>query len=63
MYVIMYIAHRPLSINVCGEINRVTAVAAGLLLLISAVVRNENLDIAEHSKCPLLMVMQILGEK
>jgi hypothetical protein len=49
MYVIMYIAQRPVSINVCGEINRVTAVADGLLLLIWAVVRNENLDIAEHS--------------
>jgi hypothetical protein len=49
MYVIMYIAQRPASINVCGEINRATAVAEGLLLLISAVARNENLDIAEHS--------------
>jgi len=50
MYVIMYIAQRPDSIRVCGEINRVTAVADGLLLLICAAVRNENLDIAEHSR-------------
>jgi len=40
---------RPASINVCGEINRVTAVADGLLSLICVPVRNENLDIAEHS--------------
>jgi len=49
MYVIMYIAQRPDSINVCGEINRVAAMTDGLLLLICAPVRNENLDIAEHS--------------
>jgi hypothetical protein len=49
MYVIMYIAHRPASITVCGEINRVTAAADGLLLLICALFCNENLDIAEHS--------------
>ena len=36
MYVIMYIAQRPDSINVCGEISRVTVVADGLLLLICA---------------------------
>jgi hypothetical protein len=49
MYVIMYIAHRPVSITVCGEINRVTAAAEGRLLMVWAVVRTENLDIAEHS--------------
>jgi hypothetical protein len=49
MYAIMYIAQRPASINVCEKINRVTAAAEGLLLLTLAVVRTENLDIAEHS--------------
>jgi hypothetical protein len=39
----MYIAQRPDSINVCGEINRVAAMADGLLLLISAIVRIGNL--------------------
>ena len=63
MYVIMYIAQRPASINVCGEINRLAAMADGLLLLISAIVRNENLDIAEHSmNVRLLTVKRTLGE-
>jgi hypothetical protein len=60
MYVIMYIAQRPASINVCGEINRATAVAEGLLLSISAVA---NLDIAEHSmNVRLLTVRRTMGE-
>ena len=37
------------SINVCGEISRVTVVADELLLVIWAVGRTENLDIAGHS--------------
>jgi hypothetical protein len=38
----MYIAQRPASINVCGEIDRVTAVAGGLLLLIWVIVCTGN---------------------
>jgi hypothetical protein len=56
----MYIAQRTASINVCGEINRATAVAEGLLLSISAVA---NLDIAEHSmNVRLLTVRRTMGE-
>jgi hypothetical protein len=44
----MYIAQRPASINVCGEIDRATAAAGGLLLLIWAICSHWKLLQADY---------------